>query len=106
MICKKTSSTRAARNSTVPARYPQFNVMVTESPPVSPSVVAAILMIQKPSVTSGTLLRPIVALSIVSHACCKAEARLARSPESDLLEGSKGNPSSLQDAYVIGAQTV
>src|ERR1700733_10306058 len=30
--------------------------MVTVSPPVSPSVVAAILMIQKTSVTSGTLL--------------------------------------------------
>src|SRR6185312_8765140 len=29
--------------------------MVTESPPVSPSVVAAILMIQKTRVTSGTL---------------------------------------------------
>jgi hypothetical protein len=28
--------------------------MVTESPPVSPSVVAAILIIQKTSVTSGT----------------------------------------------------
>src|SRR4029077_19637938 len=32
--------------------------MVTESPPVSPSVVAAILMIQKTKVTSGTLLKP------------------------------------------------
>src|ERR1700744_2667723 len=30
--------------------------METAPPPVSPSVVAAILMIQKPSVTSGTLL--------------------------------------------------
>src|SRR5580700_5140391 len=30
--------------------------MVTESPPVSPRVVAAILMIQKVKVTSGTLL--------------------------------------------------
>jgi hypothetical protein len=29
--------------------------MVTVSPPVSPSVVAAILMIQKTTVTSGTL---------------------------------------------------
>src|SRR3954464_15883372 len=29
--------------------------MVTVSPPVSPSVVARILMIQKPSVTAGTL---------------------------------------------------
>src|SRR5215469_6644409 len=31
--------------------------MVTESPPVSPSVVAAILITQNASVTSGTLLR-------------------------------------------------
>jgi hypothetical protein len=30
--------------------------MVTLSPPVSPSVVARILMIQKPRVTAGTLL--------------------------------------------------
>jgi hypothetical protein len=30
--------------------------MVTASPPVSPSVVARILMIQNPKVTSGTLL--------------------------------------------------
>ena len=30
-------------------------VMVTLSPPVSPKVVARILMIQKPSVTAGTL---------------------------------------------------
>jgi hypothetical protein len=32
--------------------------METASPPVSPSVVAAILMIQKMRVTSGTLLAP------------------------------------------------
>jgi hypothetical protein len=38
------------------AGEPEFSVIVTVSPPVSPSVVAAILMIQKPSVTSGTLL--------------------------------------------------
>src|SRR5882757_316932 len=31
--------------------------MVTVSPPVSPNVVARILMIQKPSVTAGTLVR-------------------------------------------------
>jgi len=30
--------------------------IVTASPPVSPRVVARILMIQKPSMTSGTLL--------------------------------------------------
>src|SRR5882757_7077449 len=38
--------------------YPQFNVMETASPPVSPKVVAAILITQKAKVTSGTLLRP------------------------------------------------
>ena len=32
------------------------HVMVTVSPPVSPSVVARILIAQKPSVTAGTLL--------------------------------------------------
>src|SRR5579871_1011555 len=57
-ICAATSTTSAPRNSAVPARYPQFSVIVTESPPVSPSVVTAILMIQKTSVTSGTLVRP------------------------------------------------
>jgi hypothetical protein len=51
-----TSNTRAARNKAVPARYPQFSVIVTVLPPVSPNVVAAILMIQKVSVTSRTLL--------------------------------------------------
>ena len=46
----------------------QFRVIVTVSPPVSPSVVAAILMIQKLSVTSGTLLRtPSAALFMSSR---------------------------------------
>jgi hypothetical protein len=36
--------------------FPRFIDIVTESPPVSPSVVARILIIQNPSVTSGTLL--------------------------------------------------
>ena len=40
--------------------------MVTESPPVSPSVVAAILMIQKTNVTSGTLLKPTSAFLFIS----------------------------------------
>ena len=35
--------------------------MVTESPPVSPKVVAAILMIQNTSVTWGTLLKVVLA---------------------------------------------
>src|SRR6185437_3465158 len=41
--------------------------MVTESPPVSPSVVAAILMIQKISVTSGTLVSAIRASLRISR---------------------------------------
>src|ERR1035437_6081865 len=51
------SATSATKNRSVPAKYPQFGVMVTVSPPVSPNVVAAIFMIQKTSVTSGTLLK-------------------------------------------------
>ena len=50
----------------MPTRYPQFSVMVTESPPVSPSVVAAIFMIQKLRVTSGTLLRVALVASSIS----------------------------------------
>src|SRR3954470_25061217 len=49
--------TKMAAKMAVPTRYPRFIDMVTVSPPVSPSVVAAILMIQKASVTSGTLLK-------------------------------------------------
>src|SRR3569832_230713 len=59
-----TSATSTARNMSVPAKKPQLSVIVTESPPVSPSVVAAILMIQKMRVTSGTL------LSVCSAATC------------------------------------
>src|SRR4051812_46113790 len=40
--------------------------METASPPVSPSVVAAILMIQKINVTSGTLLKPWSALEFIN----------------------------------------
>src|SRR3982750_4544179 len=39
--------------------------MLTVSPPVSPSVVARILMIQKPSVIAGTLLRAAERLSVI-----------------------------------------
>ncbi|MGY3404905.1 hypothetical protein ACVWZV_001018 [Bradyrhizobium sp. GM5.1] len=39
--------------------YPRFMDMDTASPPVSPSVVASTLMIQKITVTSGTLLSTI-----------------------------------------------
>ncbi len=36
--------------------YPRFRLIDTASPPVSPKVVAAILMIQNAKATSGTLL--------------------------------------------------
>src|SRR4029450_2436355 len=56
------SAIKAERKIALPIKYPELastsalsQVMVTLSPPVSPSVVARILMIQKPSVTSGTL---------------------------------------------------
>jgi hypothetical protein len=42
--------------------------MVTESPPVSPSVVAAILMVQKTNVTSGTLLGVAAAIRFMGDA--------------------------------------
>ena len=41
----------------VPTKYPKFIDIETASPPVSPSVVAAILIIQKRRVNSGVLLR-------------------------------------------------
>src|SRR6478609_4481325 len=57
-----TSTIKAERKIALPTRYPALTmtsalsqVMVTVSPPVSPRVVARILMTQKPSVTSGTL---------------------------------------------------
>ena len=60
-------------------------VIVTVSPPVSPSVVAAILMIQNPRVTAGTLLidewlftiKPFASSFLAntgtngSHGCCR-----------------------------------
>ena len=42
--------------------------MVTASPPVSPSVVAATLMIQKPNVTSGTLPKAAAAPTVAAPA--------------------------------------
>src|SRR6185437_5938220 len=58
-----TSTTKTERKIALPTRYPLLTmtsalsqVMVSVSPPVSPRVVARILMIQKPSVTAGTLL--------------------------------------------------
>ena len=62
-ICMATSKISAERKIAHPMRYPLLTmtsalsqVMVTVSPAVSPSVVARILIIQKPRVTSGTLL--------------------------------------------------
>ena len=54
-IWKATSTMSNDRKIAVPARYPSFIVIVTVSPPVSPSVVARILITQKPRVTAGTL---------------------------------------------------
>src|SRR6476619_8138857 len=58
-----TSTIKIERKIALPTRYPLLTmtsalsqVMVSVSPPVSPRVVARILMIQKPSVTAGTLL--------------------------------------------------
>src|SRR5882672_3305989 len=45
-------------NNALLKAYPQFSVIDTASPPVSPKVVATILMTQNASVTSGTLLIP------------------------------------------------
>jgi hypothetical protein len=50
-----TAPTNSAAKIPVPTRYPRFIDIETLSPPVSPTVVAAILMSQKPRVTSGTL---------------------------------------------------
>ncbi len=41
----------------VPAMHPRFIDMETVSPPVSPRVIARILITQKRNVTSGTLLK-------------------------------------------------
>src|SRR5262245_35170937 len=60
-----TSTIKAERKIALPTRYPALTmtsalsqVMVTLSQPVSPSVVARILMTQKRRVTSGTLIVP------------------------------------------------
>jgi hypothetical protein len=49
----------------VPTKYPRFIDIVTASPPVSPRVVAATLMIQNQNVTSGDLAERFV--EIISH---------------------------------------
>jgi len=69
--CHTTNATRTERNISVPTRYPQFNVIVTESPQVSPSVVAAILITKNVKVASGTLLKVALAESfMLPFACC------------------------------------
>src|ERR1700730_9655720 len=57
-IWAATASTKTPINIALLTAYPQFSVMETASPPVSPSVVAIILTTQKPNVTAGTLLMP------------------------------------------------
>src|SRR5450631_3163753 len=57
-IWAATATTKIPMNKALLSAYPQFNVMDTASPPVSPRVVAAILITQNVNVTSGTLLRP------------------------------------------------
>lgn len=52
-----TATTNTAAKIPVAAGYPRCIDIETVSPPVSPSVFAAILMIQNVSVTSGTFLR-------------------------------------------------
>ena len=61
-----TNAASNTRKRIVPAKYPQLRVIVTVSPPVSPSVVAAILMIQKLRVTAGTLLKVMFSSSRVA----------------------------------------
>src|SRR5438128_958672 len=72
-----TSIASRAPKIAVPTRYPfspdlpaaavvsPSQVIDTVSPPVSPSVVQRILMIQKPSVTAGTLVRASLARSSI-----------------------------------------
>src|ERR1700733_13300833 len=54
--CAARTTRKSAKKMPVLTAYPSFRVIDSASPPVSPSVVAAILMIQNPSVTAGILL--------------------------------------------------
>src|SRR5437588_6159422 len=74
----------------VPMRYPlatgwavvsPSQLMVTLSPPVSPSVVARILMIQKPSVIAGTLVRTCSSPPLVPAYLAGASVVLTRALE-------------------------
>ncbi len=55
-IWAMTATTKMPMKMMLLSAYPRFSDMETASPPVSPNVVARILMNQKASVTSGTLL--------------------------------------------------
>jgi len=87
--------------------------MVTVSPPVSPSVVAAILIIQKASVTSGILLNDLARLlSFVSpdpEAVCSGYHGRPRIPgipglsqrlTPDLCSSAKNNPTHFDDFWL------
>src|SRR4029077_18150756 len=52
-------------NIIVPTAYPKCRLMETASPPVSPKVVAAILITQNARVTSGTLFLACSAISFM-----------------------------------------
>src|ERR1700754_4439700 len=53
-ICTNRATRKIAMKMAVATRYPRSIDIETASPPVSPSVVARILMIQKPRVSAGT----------------------------------------------------
>jgi hypothetical protein len=55
-IWAMTATTKMPMKMMLLSAYPRFSDIETASPPVSPNVVARILMSQKARVTSGTLL--------------------------------------------------
>jgi hypothetical protein len=54
------------------AAYPSLKLMESVSPPVSPSVVAAIFTIQNPKTTSGTFIAREFSSTITDHPCVTA----------------------------------
>src|SRR3984885_10782841 len=75
LICAVTATIKNTMKIKVLTAYPSFIVMESASPPVSPSVVAAILMIQNAIAICGTLL-----------ATAKLRLSLARSRSCGTLE--------------------
>ena len=65
LICAATATTKTPVKMAVAVKYPSCMDMDRASPPVSPSVVAAILITQKSKVTSGTLLRAVSSVSFM-----------------------------------------